>query len=63
LIAVGVSGAVQFVSGMEKSDRIIAINSDPQADILKVAHVGVVGDAYEILPQWIEALKKGEFHV
>jgi len=63
LIAVGVSGAVQFVSGMEKSERIIAINSDPQADILKVAHVGVVGDAYEILPQWIEALKKGEFHV
>jgi len=63
LIAVGVSGAIQFISGMEKSERIIAINSDSNADILKVAHVGVIGDAYEILPQWIEALKKGEFHV
>lgn len=63
LITVGVSGAIQFISGMEKSERIIAINVDPHADILNVAHVGVIGDAYEILPQWIDALKKGEFHV
>lgn len=63
LIACGVSGAIQFISGMEKSEHIIAINTDPNADILKVAHVGVVGDAYEILPQWIAQLKKGAFHV
>lgn len=63
LIACGVSGAIQFIAGMEKSEHIIAINTDPNADILKVAHVGVIGDAYEILPQWIDQLKKGAFHV
>ena len=63
LITCGVSGAIQFISGMEHSERIIAINKDPNADILKVAHVAVVGDVYEILPQWIDALKKGAFHV
>jgi len=63
LITCGVSGAVQFISGMEHSEHIIAINKDPKADIMNVAHVAVVGDVYEILPQWIEALKKGSFHV
>ncbi len=63
MITCGVSGAIQFVSGMEHSEHIIAINADPNADILKVAHVGVVGNAHEILPQWIDALKKGAFHV
>jgi len=63
LITFGVSGAIQFIAGMEHSERIIAVNKDPNADILKVAHVAVVADAYEILPQWIEALKKGDFHV
>ncbi len=63
LIACGVSGAIQFVSGMEKSERIIAINTDPNAEILKVAHVGVIGDGYEIIPKWIDALKKGSYHV
>lgn len=63
LITCGVSGAIQFISGMEHSEHIIAINKDPKADIMNVAHVAVVGDVYEILPQWIEALKKGSFHV
>jgi electron transfer flavoprotein alpha subunit len=63
LIAVGVSGSIQFISGMEHSEHIIAINTDPNADIMKVAHMGVVGNAYEILPQWIDALKEGAYRV
>lgn len=63
LITVGVSGSIQFISGMEHSEHIIAINTDPNADIMKVAHMGVVGNAYEILPQWIDALKEGAYRV
>jgi len=48
---------------MEHSEHIIAINTDPNADIMKVAHMGVVGNAYEILPQWIDALKEGAYRV
>jgi electron transfer flavoprotein alpha subunit len=51
IITVGVSGAIQFVSGMQDSELIMAINSDPEAPIFKTAHVAVVGDLYEILPQ------------
>ena len=63
LIACGVSGSVQFAAGMAKSRHIIAINTDPQAEILNIAHVGVVGDCYTVLPKWIEALDQGELHV
>lgn len=49
-IACGISGACQHVAGMEKSDMIIAINRDPQAEIFNIANMGFVGDVKEILP-------------
>lgn len=63
LVACGVSGSVQFAAGMGKSKHIIAINSDPEAEIFTLAHVGVVGDCYAVIPQWIEALDQGDYHV
>lgn len=58
IIACGISGAIQFVAGMNKADRIIAINSDPNAPIFKVAHTGLVGDMYEVVPKLVEQIKK-----
>ena len=56
IITCGVSGAIQFVAGMNNADCIIAINSDPKATIFNVAHYGVVGDLYEVLPALIDTL-------
>ena len=58
LIACGVSGAIQFTASMDQSEHIIAINSDPNAPIFKVAHVGIVGDLYEVLPRLIDSIKR-----
>lgn len=60
LIACGVSGSVQFAAGMSGSDRIIAINIDPEAPIFKVAHTALVGDVCEILPALLNRIKAGE---
>lgn len=57
IITCGVSGAVQFTAGMNNSDYIFAINTDEKAPIFKVAHYGIVGDIYEILPALIEKIK------
>lgn len=57
IITLGVSGAVQFTAGMNGSEKIFAINSDPNASIFNVAHYGIVGDIYEIVPRLIEDIK------
>ena len=57
IITCGVSGAIQFVAGMNNSEYIVAINTDPKASIFKVAHVGIVGDLYKVVPELIEKIK------
>ncbi|AOR22507.1 electron transfer flavoprotein subunit alpha [Clostridium taeniosporum] len=57
IITCGISGAVQFSAGMNNSDYIFAINSDEKAPIFKVAHYGIVGNMYDIIPQLIEKVK------
>jgi electron transfer flavoprotein alpha subunit len=57
IITLGISGAVQFTAGMNGSERIFAINTDPNASIFNVAHYGIVGDIYEIVPKLIEDIK------
>lgn len=59
IITCGVSGAIQFVAGMDHSDLIFAINSDPKASIFKVANYAVIGDLYEIVPALIARIKEG----
>lgn len=56
-IACGISGASQHIAGMRDSQVVIAINNDPSAPIFRIAHYGVVGDIYEVLPTLIEVIK------
>jgi len=58
IITLGISGAVQFTAGMKSADYIFAINKDPKAAIFSVAHYGIIGDIYEVVPKLIENIKQ-----
>ncbi|MEM4227691.1 MAG: electron transfer flavoprotein subunit alpha/FixB family protein, partial [Candidatus Caldarchaeum sp.] len=58
-VALGISGSVQHRVGMIKSKKIVAVNTDPNAPIFEIAHYGVRGDLYQIVPRLIELIEGG----
>ena len=57
-ISCGISGAVQHLAGMQDAAKIIAINTDPEAPIFKVAHYGIVGDLNVVIPKLLKAIRE-----
>ncbi|MCD8366092.1 MAG: FAD-binding protein, partial [Clostridiales bacterium] len=58
IITCGVSGAVQFAAGMDGSECIVSVNTDPEAPIFRIANYCIVKDLYEFIPELLRAVRK-----